>query len=88
MKVGKQFDPECIECHVVGFGRDGGFHSEAASPQLLEVGCEACHGPGKKHIAAGGEHLQEFTVKNCIMCHNDERSPAFNAGEAWINIRH
>jgi hypothetical protein len=47
----RQFDGECIVCHVVGFGYKTGFTSEEATPKLKHVGCESCHGPGSAHIA-------------------------------------
>jgi hypothetical protein len=55
----RQFDPECIQCHTVGFKyRTGYFDPPAgATPKqiakhnekLLNVGCESCHGPGSMH---------------------------------------
>jgi len=87
-KVNKQFDSECISCHVIGYGSEGGFHSEQESPQLLNVGCEACHGPGKKHISNQRNELESFTLRNCIRCHNAERSPNFKTTKAWVKIRH
>jgi len=54
----RQFDPECICCHVIGwhptkyFPYEGGYLSEAQTPHLIDVGCESCHGPGEKHVEA------------------------------------
>ena len=54
----RNFDPECISCHVVGWNPDkhfpytGGFESLSKTPHLTNVGCEDCHGPGEKHAAA------------------------------------
>jgi hypothetical protein len=48
----KQYDPECIVCHTVGFGYKTGFRNEVATPKLKNVGCESCHGPGSGHIEA------------------------------------
>lgn len=47
----RQFDPECIVCHVVGFGQLSGFVSEEKTPHLKDVGCESCHGPSSVHVA-------------------------------------
>ncbi len=48
----RQFDGECIGCHVVGFGITKGFADEKSTPHLLHVGCESCHGPGSVHVKA------------------------------------
>jgi 2',3'-cyclic-nucleotide 2'-phosphodiesterase (5'-nucleotidase family) len=47
----RQYDGECVSCHVVGFGLNTGFKSEKLTPQLRGVGCESCHGPGSLHAA-------------------------------------
>ena len=46
----RQFDGECVKCHVTGFAYKTGFRSEEQSPKLLNVGCEECHGPGSLHV--------------------------------------
>ncbi len=54
----RNFDPECISCHVVGwnpqkyFPYQSGYISEEKTPKLVDVGCESCHGPGQQHVAA------------------------------------
>lgn len=45
----RQFDGECVTCHVTGFKYQGGFASEARTPHLKDNGCENCHGPGSLH---------------------------------------
>lgn len=88
-QVGKSFDPECIPCHVTGWGEEGGFHSESASPHLLNVGCEACHGPGKLHVTDPKRYpLVKSTLNDCYRCHNGERAPGFNPRKKWKLIAH
>src|SRR5262249_46222959 len=33
-------DPECVVCHNVGAGQEGGFIRRETTPQLQDVGCE------------------------------------------------
>jgi hypothetical protein len=47
----RQYDGECVKCHVVGFEYQTGYTDEKATAPLLHVGCESCHGPGSRHIA-------------------------------------
>jgi hypothetical protein len=45
----RNFDPECIVCHTVGFGIQTGYTTAEKTPHLKNVGCESCHGPGSLH---------------------------------------
>lgn len=47
----RQFDGECVKCHVVGFDYNTGYEDEKKTPHLKNVGCETCHGPGSGHVA-------------------------------------
>jgi hypothetical protein len=50
----RQYDAECVVCHVTGFGYKTGFTDEkdANFDKLKVVGCESCHGPGSAHVDA------------------------------------
>jgi hypothetical protein len=48
----RQYDPECIECHVTGWAYKTGFTDEMKTKHLRNNGCENCHGPGSEHILA------------------------------------
>ncbi|MCC6125983.1 MAG: hypothetical protein IT426_13540 [Pirellulales bacterium] len=62
----RNYDPECLSCHVVGwnpqryFPYESGFKSKEKTPHLLDVGCEDCHGPGELHCKAeeGGDQAK------------------------------
>ena len=70
-KVPRNFDPECLSCHVVGwnpqkyFPYKSGFTSLESTPELINVGCESCHGPGAAHTAAenGDVELEESEIE-------------------------
>jgi hypothetical protein len=47
----RQYDAECVVCHTTGFTYNGGFTDAVNTPQLRNVGCESCHGPGSLHAA-------------------------------------
>lgn len=77
-KVGSQFDPECVICHVVGMGYESGFISQDKSKEdLRNVGCESCHGPGSEHNRTLGKAKTTLPWSDCIDCHTPERSPKF-----------
>jgi hypothetical protein len=46
----RQFDGECVICHVTGFEYTSGYRNDTATPNLKNVGCESCHGPGSEHV--------------------------------------
>jgi hypothetical protein len=46
----RQYDGECIVCHVTGFTYKTGFTNAEKTPLLKDVGCESCHGPASEHL--------------------------------------
>jgi hypothetical protein len=69
----------CYECHATGFGKPGGFRSEAETPHLMDAGCEVCHGPGSLHAETGDPRdiKGKLAAKDCTACHNSERIQSF-----------
>jgi hypothetical protein len=109
LEIPRTHDPECISCHVVGwhpteyFPYEGGFWSEETTPHLVDVGCEACHGPGENHIRAemGSDFeaqerfrtLVRLTLEDarnwqCVSCHDLDNSPDFDFDTYWPLIEH
>ena len=79
----RNYDPECISCHVIGWHPTeyrpyvGGFVSTEKTPQLIDVGCESCHGPGEAHCDAempgskADKALQEKLQKAIVVTKED-----------------
>ncbi len=44
----KEFNLDCVGCHVTGYGRPGG-STVTHNDKLRGVQCESCHGPGSLH---------------------------------------
>jgi len=83
------YNLECLSCHVTGWGKKSGFAGHAETPKLVNVGCEECHGPGKRHLERKGKiKLQPIDDKICLRCHNEEQSPQFDYQKALIKVKH
>jgi len=90
----KAFDVFCAGCHFTGYlvtentssefvssavyDANGEIHPVAGTKMEMNVGCEACHGPGSDHLNAGGNGKFIVTPKNitperevmiCAACH-------------------
>lgn len=80
-KVGSQFDPECIICHVIGLEYESGYYSEQTTPHLKNVGCENCHGPGFRHVVTYGLEKTVEPKSDCIDCHTPDHSTEYAGNE-------
>ncbi len=86
-KVGKQFDYDCIGCHVTGWDKPGGSNL-GYNKELRSVQCEVCHGPGSIHSDEDGEESPSTMVRKpaedlCKRCHSQEHSDTFQF-EAYL----
>ena len=94
-------DPNCVTCHVTGYGEPGGFVSVEKTPNLVGVQCEACHGPGGGYLKPNLMSLQnkEYkradllaagmiapTAATCQKCHN-KKSPFFKPFDFATRVR-
>lgn len=105
----RHHDPECVSCHVIGwhptkyFPYQTGYISKEKTPELIDVGCESCHGPGEKHAAAeAGADLElqkrlrqamvitkeESAKRQCYTCHDLDNSPDFEFESYWPVVEH
>lgn len=85
--------PDCVGCHSVGYGRESGFAGTQDTAQLVNVGCENCHGAGSRHVAEPeqvklGRVGDGMPSKPCFGCHNTEQSPGFDFAVQWRKIVH
>lgn len=80
-----QLSKECLGCHAVGAEANEG------------VGCEACHGAGKKYAteavmkdpaAAKAAGLRIPSTTGCNHCHRETHGKPFDAAKAWTKIAH
>ena len=86
--------PECLRCHVTGYG---------AKKELIDstctydegIGCEGCHGPGsdyrklnvmKNHELALANGMIEQTEASCVKCHNEE-SPNYKPFKFDVEVK-
>ena len=69
----------CYGCHTTGYGTPSGFKDAQSTPDLKEVGCEACHGPGSGHVESNdpSDIKSKLSMKDCERCHTTERVNAF-----------
>jgi hypothetical protein len=96
-KSGDDVDPACVACHVVGYGTGRGFTSEKATPHLIDVGCEACHGPRSLHVAFRSDPVRSAKEQEpiapkgrsvCASCHDPKHDPNFQFEAHWPKIAH
>jgi hypothetical protein len=80
-KVNSEYDPECVVCHVVGMQYQTGYLSPAKTPELKDVGCENCHGPGSEHLRSLGAIETAGPISTCTDCHTSEHSAEYAANQ-------
>ena len=84
-----QHDPECVRCHVTGWGHSTGFSTGESTPHLVDVNCEACHGPGEEHASIQTPMPRSKpSEKFCLRCHDADNSPQFDFKTYWPKIKH
>ncbi|MBU0485864.1 MAG: hypothetical protein KKB30_15275 [Proteobacteria bacterium] len=88
VRKGQQFDRSCIACHVTGIETGAESFALALPPTLQQVGCETCHGPGKKHSG----NPKEFNMASpnesiCLRCHQQEHDDSFDFAQDLEKLR-
>jgi len=82
VKTADHEQDECTGCHVTGKGQPSGW-KDATTPQLVDVGCEACHGPSGPHDGTRTEPKEA-----CKGCHDAEHSIQFTVEKGLPLIDH
>jgi hypothetical protein len=84
----KQQNPGCVKCHVVSFEAEGGFIDMDLTPELKDVQCESCHGPGRKHVESQdpADITGQPDEAGCRVCHTEGQDKNFNFAIKYKNI--
>jgi hypothetical protein len=85
----KEFNLDCVGCHVTGYNRPGG--STVTHMQTLQnVQCEACHGAGSRHAESSGDTNLITLSPDPNVCRGCHQTPHvaedWNAQDAWQHI--
>jgi Cytochrome c554 and c-prime len=88
VKSSQNYNPKCVGCHTMGYGKPQGFVSATATPGLEHVGCEACHGPSSQHPDTVGKGYGSTSVERCRDCHTSENSPDYVPSTYIPRIKH
>jgi len=77
----KEFNLDCVGCHVTGYDKPGGSTvTDVMSPNLKDVQCESCHGPGSAHVTdpTNAVPVTEPGEQVCIGCHHPPHTDVFD----------
>ncbi len=92
--VNQQFNLNCLVCHVTlptddkTSGDDTGQRLARLPSTFNNVGCEACHGPGKKHAQQPKRvKMRKAGATVCLTCHTPEHDNNFDFKHKLEKIR-
>jgi hypothetical protein len=77
----KEFNLECVSCHVTGYEKPGGA-TVTHVDKLRDVQCEICHGPGSKHVSSPSDAaliVARPEPSTCLSCHHPPHVEEFDA---------
>ena len=84
----KEFNLDCVSCHVTGYDRPGG-STVTHVDDLKDVQCEVCHGPGSLHSAKPEKvkiPVAKPTADMCLGCHHPPHVHTFDAKAKMAEI--
>ncbi len=75
----QNYNLKCLPCHVTYDRAQSPSLTLTLEPEFQLVGCEACHGPGNKHIINPEENRMTTLPPEhiCVRCHTSERDDSF-----------
>ncbi len=79
--AGRQYDLDCVGCHVLGYGKPGGVCRLDQVGARANVQCESCHGPGSLHAESAGDTpipVKKPGYDDCYRCHDPDNDTRFN----------
>jgi hypothetical protein len=79
----KEFNLDCVSCHVTGYDKPGG-STVTHAEKLHDVQCEVCHGPGSLHAKDPGKKgliVASPKADLCVGCHHPPHVEGFDAKE-------
>ncbi len=78
----KEFNLDCVSCHVTGYGKAGG-STVTWNEKLQNVQCEECHGPGSLHAKEPTNKallMASPKAESCVSgCHHPPHVEGFDA---------
>jgi tetratricopeptide (TPR) repeat protein len=90
-----RWNSQCADCHSTGVrkGYDAERMSYETTYEVEDVGCEACHGPGSRHVedpttaALASLHTQADQIDACAPCHSRraELAEGFRPGRPYLD---
>jgi hypothetical protein len=82
--AGQQYNLNCLPCHVTSnedlSATANGSDILSLPPELQQVGCEVCHGPGNEHANNPGPDniIRKPPETTCRRCHTPARDDTFS----------
>ncbi len=86
-KQHKEFNLDCVSCHVTGYDQPGG--STVTHVKNLEnVQCEVCHGPGSLHAKNPkvAPPVARPKAEACVACHHPPHVHEFDAPARMADV--
>lgn len=85
----KEYNLDCVSCHVTGYGKPGG-STVTHVEKLMDVQCEECHGPGSLHAKDPGKKglvILKPDPQGCVSaCHHPPHVEGFDPVAEMKNI--